>query len=177
MGKSERLHSFCCDTHTRTQKSKYVRSYMQKQTHMCLNAHLHTNEWRPLTHGHIFLTRTHVHALSLHETRVNYHVKLPLYPHTHTHTHTLLSNPPTPLCTPCLMSPFTLLYNTPGSLKGTTSHSSFTGPYIHNTIMFARRWPEKKEPCWYTCSSETSVWETSPWRSERTCGSYPMARC
>lgn len=172
MGKSERLHSFCCDTHAHAEKQINALIHAETNTHVLELAPTHKLVTLSHTLPHFSHTHTRTCSLAPWNTR-NYHVKLPLYPH----THTLLSNPPTPLCTPCLMSPFTLLYNTPGSLKGTTSHSSFTGPYIHNTIMFARRWPEKKEPRWYTCSSETSVWETSPWRSERTCGSYPMARC
>lgn len=128
-------------------------------THTCKNTHTRVQLPPWSSHCH-FLTCT----LSMN------HMKLPCETHTYIQTHCCPTpTPRTPICTmPNVSIHITVQY--PGSTqRQTREHFPFilTEPYIHNTIMFAQRWAEKKDPHWYTCSNGISVWETHPWQSDR----------
>lgn len=99
------------------------------------------------------------------------------------HTFTELPTPPYP---PCLMSPFTLLYNCsekdkrplPIRLPFTMFHM---GTYIHKAIMLTQRWTEERERASpiHMFHGDLSVGSKRPDRLTgpgANCSSYPMAQ-
>lgn len=70
MGKSEPLHSFCCETHTRAEKQ--IRAFIHAETNTHVLECAPTHKLLTLSHTlpHFSHTHTHEHALPFHETRV-----------------------------------------------------------------------------------------------------------
>lgn len=104
-------------------------------TFICRHTHTHIHGSKCMHTQNMYLN-THRHRsvcvleITHHRSpwnRHNWHVKLPPYTLANRNAHTLCPLTPTPLCILCLMSPFTLLYNTLRAFKErreTVSHSS-----------------------------------------------------